>query len=55
MNFTLFLHLRNLNNDPTSINQKTELGLATREELLKQIKHEINMLEKCQFKIDVRL
>lgn len=44
-----------LNDDRKSLNQKIALGLATKEELLKQIKVELNMLDTCQLKIDVRL
>jgi len=41
-----------LNDDRKSLNQKIALGLATREELSKQIKVELNMLDTCQLKID---
>ncbi|KAE9524383.1 hypothetical protein AGLY_015220 [Aphis glycines] len=41
-----------LNDDRKSLNQKITLGLATREELSKQIKVELNMLDMCQLKID---
>uniref|UniRef100_A0A2H8TXJ3 U3 small nucleolar RNA-associated protein 6 n=1 Tax=Melanaphis sacchari TaxID=742174 RepID=A0A2H8TXJ3_9HEMI len=41
-----------LNDDRKSLNQKITLGLATREELSKQIKVELNMLDTCQLKID---
>ncbi|XP_060856851.1 U3 small nucleolar RNA-associated protein 6 homolog isoform X2 [Metopolophium dirhodum] len=41
-----------LNDDRKSLNQKIALGLATKEELLKQIKVELNMLDTCQLKID---
>jgi len=44
-----------VNDDHKSIKQKIALGLATKEELLKQIKVELNMLDSCQLKIDVRL
>jgi len=37
------------------LNQKIKLGLATREEFLKQIKTELNMLDTCQLKIEVRI
>lgn len=47
--------LRKLNDDRKSLNHKIAHGLATREELLKQIKVELNMLDTCQLKIDVRL
>ncbi|KAL4104478.1 hypothetical protein QTP88_019776 [Uroleucon formosanum] len=40
-----------LNDDRKSLNQKIPLGLATKEELLKQIKVELNMLDTCQLKI----
>ncbi|KAF0766966.1 U3 small nucleolar RNA-associated protein 6 [Aphis craccivora] len=50
--FILFLLLRKLNDDRKSLNQKITLGLATREELSKQIKVELNMLDTCQLKID---
>jgi len=51
----LFLQLRKLNDNRKSLNQKITLGLATREELMKQIKVELNILDMCQLKIDVRL
>ncbi|XP_026817863.1 U3 small nucleolar RNA-associated protein 6 homolog [Rhopalosiphum maidis] len=41
-----------LNNDRKSLTQKVSLGLATREEFLKQIKVELNMLDTCQLKIE---
>ncbi|XP_060844936.1 U3 small nucleolar RNA-associated protein 6 homolog [Rhopalosiphum padi] len=41
-----------LNDDRKSLNQKITLGLATKDELLKQIKVELNMLDTCQLKID---
>ncbi|XP_060857109.1 U3 small nucleolar RNA-associated protein 6 homolog isoform X1 [Metopolophium dirhodum] len=41
-----------LNDDRKSLNQKITLGLATKEELMKQIKVELNMLDTCQLKID---
>ncbi|KAF0763452.1 U3 small nucleolar RNA-associated protein 6 [Aphis craccivora] len=44
--------ITNLNNDRKSLNQKVLLGLATREEFLKQIKVELNMLDTCQLKIE---
>ncbi|XP_001942643.1 uncharacterized protein LOC100167656 [Acyrthosiphon pisum] len=47
--------LTKLNNDRKSLNQKITLGLATREEFLKQIKTELNMLDTCQLKIEQEL
>ncbi|XP_022174977.1 uncharacterized protein LOC111036958 isoform X2 [Myzus persicae] len=44
--------LTKLNDDRKLLNQKTALGLATREEFLKQIKVELNMLDTCQLKIE---
>ncbi|KAL4103959.1 hypothetical protein QTP88_019276 [Uroleucon formosanum] len=44
--------LKKLNNDRRSLNQKISLGLATRDEFLKQIKIELNMMDTCQLKIE---
>ncbi|CAI6357406.1 unnamed protein product [Macrosiphum euphorbiae] len=47
--------LTKLKNDRKTLNQKIKLGLATREEFLKQIKTELNMLDTCQLKIEQEL
>ncbi|XP_060857382.1 uncharacterized protein LOC132934957 [Metopolophium dirhodum] len=47
--------LTKINNNRKSLNQKITLGLATREEFLKQIKIELNMLDTCQLKIEQEL
>ncbi|XP_016658034.1 U3 small nucleolar RNA-associated protein 6 homolog isoform X2 [Acyrthosiphon pisum] len=44
-----------LNDNRKSLNKKIALGLATKEELLKQIKVELNMLDTCQLKIDQKI
>lgn len=52
--FIIIFTYRKLNDDRKSLNHKIAHGLATRDELLKQIKVELNMLDTCQLKIDVR-